>query len=99
MVKSISQFSRSVMPESSVPSGGGGHEHEPVSPIFMLSGPARGVPGLHGSLLHCLEIHQAEVQPRLVKASGCFSTTTRLEDYITHTEFFLFSSTAIVLKI
>lgn len=59
---------------SSAPSGGGGHEHEPVSLVFVLSGPARSVPGLHGSLLHFLEIHQAEVQSRLVKTSECFST-------------------------
>lgn len=69
------QFSRSVTADPSVPSGGGGHGHEPVSLIFMLSGPAGSVPGFFGSLFHFLEIHQAEIQSRLVKTSGCFQTS------------------------
>lgn len=67
--------------QSSVLSGGGGHEHEPVPLIFMLSGLDWSVPGLHGSLLHFLKIHQAEVQSRLVKTFGWFSTTMRTIGY------------------
>lgn len=70
--------------QTSVPSGGGGHEHEPVPLIFMLSGPDWSVPGLHGSLLHFLKIHQAEVQSRLVKTFGWFPTTVRLQAIVRH---------------
>lgn len=53
---------------SSRPSGGGGHEHEPVPPVLVLSRPAGCLSGLHGALLRVLKIHQAEVQSRLVNA-------------------------------
>ena len=51
-------------------SGGGGHGHEPVPSVLVLSGPAGGLSSLHGALLRVPKIHQTEVQSRLVKTSG-----------------------------
>lgn len=50
-------------------SGGGGHEHEPVPSVLVLSGPGGCLSGIHGALLLVLKIYQAEVQSRLVKTS------------------------------
>lgn len=49
------------------PAGGGGHETEPVPPVLLLPGAGGRVLRLHGALLRLPEIHQAEVQPGLVK--------------------------------
>lgn len=46
--------------------GGGVHEHEPVPSVLLLPGAGGSGSGLHGALLPVPQVHQAEIQPRLV---------------------------------
>lgn len=55
-------------------SGCGDDEHEPVSAVFLLPGAYCGCFGFHNALLSVTQIHQTEIQSGLVRRTGPHSS-------------------------